>query len=97
MATLGELYDKAMSDDEAKKAFAQAIATKEGAEAFLAQQGCEATSEELAAFLKEKASGSKSGELDDRELEGAAAGGWDWWYDTITTFLFGLCDDMHED
>lgn len=81
MATLEEIYAKAMSDDAEKKAFAEALSTREGAAAYLAQHDCEATPEELVALLKGKA--GASGELSDETLEGATGGGWGDWVVSI--------------
>ena len=79
MATLEELYEKVLADDGEKQAFAQAITTKEGTAAFLAERGCDASPEELVALLKGKAPAPEGGELTDAELEGAAGGAWyDW-------------------
>ena len=72
MATLEEIYAKIVSDDTEKKALAEAFATEEGAAAFLAQRGCEASPVEFVAFMREKA--GATGELADKTLEGAAAG-----------------------
>ena len=70
MKTLQELYDEIMVSDELKAAFAEAA--KGGkAEEFLKAQGCEATAEELTAFLK----GRTSDELSDEELNNVAGGG----------------------
>ncbi len=87
MAMFGELYEKILSDDGEKKALAQALATKEGTAAFLAERGCEATPEEFVAFLKEKAPKPAGGELDDAELEGAAGGAW---YDTLGYVCYSI-------
>ena len=70
MATLEEIYAKIVSDDTEKKALAEAFATEEGAAAFLAQRGCEASPVELVALMREKA--GAAGELADEDLEGAA-------------------------
>ncbi len=80
MATLEEIYAKVLSDEGERQALAQAVATQEGAAAFLAERGCDARPEELAAFFQAKASGSAEGELGDAELESAAGGSW---FDTI--------------
>ena len=70
MKTLQELYDEVMASDELKAAFAEAA--KGGkAEEFLKARGCEATAEELTAFLK----GQSTKELSDEELDNVAGGG----------------------
>ena len=50
-----------------------AAKTPEGHTEWVKAQGCEATAEEMGAFLKEKQ--AKTGELSDDELESAAGGG----------------------
>ena len=69
MKTVQELFQEIMSSKELK---AQAVeAAKAGKlEAFLKEHGCEATMEEVAAFLKEKADSP----LSSKELENAAGG-----------------------
>ena len=71
MKTVQELYDEIMSDQGLK---AQAVeAAKAGKlEAFLKEHGCGATTEEVAAFLKEKAKEDAPLSLD--EMDNAAAG-----------------------
>ena len=71
MKTLQEMYDEIMSDKELK---AQAVeAVKDGKlEAFLKAHGCEATMEEVAVFLTEKANADAP--LSSKELENAAGG-----------------------
>ena len=69
MKTLQELYNEITASDELKAAFADAAKGGKAAE-FLKAQGCEATAEELAAFLK----GQKSGELSDEELDNVGGG-----------------------
>lgn len=76
MATLEELYDKALSGDDERAKLAKALQTPEGAAAFLAQHNCDATVEELVAFVKEQTA-PKTGELSDDDLE--AAGGVNGW------------------
>ena len=69
MKTLQELYNAIMGSDELKKAFAEAA--KDGKVAdFLKANGCEATAEEVKAFIQEKASQP----LSDEELDNAAGG-----------------------
>ena len=69
MKTLQELYKEITSGDELKKAFLEAAKNGKAVE-FLRTHGCEATEEEIAAFLKTRA----SGELSDEELDGVAGG-----------------------
>ena len=69
---LEELYTKTMSDEALKKAYMDAVREKKIAE-FLAANGCEATEEELQAFLDSKE--NKTGELADDELDSVAGGG----------------------
>ena len=71
MKTVQELFQEIMSSEELK---AQAVeAAKTGKlEAFLKDHGCEATMEEVAAFLKEKAKTDVS--LSLNELENVAGG-----------------------
>ena len=52
MKTLQELYNEIIASDELKTAFAEAAKGGKTME-FLKAQGCEATVEELAAFLKD--------------------------------------------
>ena len=69
MKTLQELYNEIIGSEELKAAFAEAAKGGKVAE-FLKAHGCEATTEELTAFLK-----SQTGELSDEELDNAAGGG----------------------
>ena len=68
---LEELYTKTMSDEALKKAYMDALSEEKLAE-FLAANGCEATEEELRAFLDSKQ--NKTGELADDELDQVAGG-----------------------
>ena len=72
MKTLETLYQEVLASDELKKGLAEAAKAPEGLEAWICAQGCEATAEEIGAFLKEKQ--AKTGELTDDELESAAGG-----------------------
>ena len=69
MKTLQQLYTKILSSDELKKAYAEAAKDGKMAE-FLKAQGCEATVEELAAFLKDQT----TGEISDEELDNVGGG-----------------------
>ena len=72
MKTLETLYQEVLASDELKKGLAEAAKTPEGLKAWICAQGCEATLEQVQAFLKEKQ--EKTGELTDDELESAAGG-----------------------
>lgn len=72
MKTLETLYQEVLASDELKNAMAQATQSPEALEAWVKAQGCDATAEQIEAFLKEKE--SKTGELSDDELESAAGG-----------------------
>lgn len=71
MATLEEVYQQVISDDEGRAAFVEA-AKGGSVQAFLAERGCEATEQEVADFLKEVS--TREGELSEAELEGVAGG-----------------------
>ena len=70
MKTLQELYKEIIASEELKTAFVEAAKAGKTVE-FLKAQGCEATTEELAVFLKKQT----SGELSDEELDNVAGGG----------------------
>ena len=72
MMGLEELYTKTMADETLKKAYVEAASENKLAE-FLKTNGCEATEEELKAFMDSKM--NKKGELDDDELDSVAGGG----------------------
>ena len=74
MATLEEIYRQAIADDGTKAALAEAAKTAEGLQAFLSERGCDASPEEVAAFLKGKATSGAEGELADEELDAVAGG-----------------------
>lgn len=69
MKTLQELYREIISSEELKAAFAEAAKDGKAAE-FLKAHGCEATTEELTAFLKTRS----NGEISDEELDSVAGG-----------------------
>ncbi len=69
--SLQELYDKVMASDELKKSFAEAAQDKGKLEAWLKENGSDATIEQLGDFLKAK---QTSGEVSDDELESVAGG-----------------------
>ena len=70
--TMQEIYDKVMASDELKKSFVEAAKDKDKLSAWLKEQGCTNTIEEVGEFLK--AQQNKSGELSDDELESVAGG-----------------------
>ena len=71
MKTIQELYSEVLKSEELKKAFSEAVQNKT-VEDFLKAQGCEASMEDVAAFLKEQQ--AKTGELTDNELDNVAGG-----------------------
>lgn len=71
MKTIQELYSEVLKSEELKKAFSEAVQNKT-VEDFLKAHGCEASMEDVAAFLKEQQ--AKSGELADNELDNVAGG-----------------------
>ena len=72
MSTLEEIYQQITGDDGQKAAFADAAQTEETLAKFLASLGCDATPEEVSAFLKAKAGAED--ELADEELDNVAGG-----------------------
>ena len=71
MKTIQELYIEVMADQELKEKFIEA-ANAGKTEEFLKEHGCEATMEELNAFLKAKA--EEDAPLSMDELDNAAGG-----------------------
>ena len=69
MKTLQQLYTEIMGSDELKKAFVEAGKSGKVMD-FLKAHGCEATAEDIKAFLKEKADQP----LSDDELDNVAGG-----------------------
>ncbi len=69
MKTLKEIYDGILASDELKREYLEA-AGNGGTMEFLREHGCEATEEELKAFLE----GERDGELSDGELDNVAGG-----------------------
>ena len=67
MKTIQELYNEVLKNE----AFSEAVQSKT-VEDFLKSQGCEASMEDVAAFLKEQQ--AKTGELADNELADVAGG-----------------------
>lgn len=75
MATLDEIYTKALADEDERKAFAKAAPDAQDLAAYLQERGCDATPEEARAFLDGKL--SRTGELAGEELASVAGGGCD--------------------
>lgn len=72
MKTIQELYDEVMASEALKAQCIEAVNAGRQ-EQFLREHGCEATPEEVTAFLKEKA--EEDAPLSVGELENAAGGG----------------------
>ena len=70
MKTLEELYKEVMASEELKKEFL--TLKPEEVEGFAKKNGCEATLDEIKAFLEEKA--KSEGELSGEELDQIAGG-----------------------
>ena len=71
MKTMQELYDEIIASRKLKAQFLEAAKAGK-TEAFLKEHGCEATMEQVAAFLKEKV--SKDEPLSVNDMENAAGG-----------------------
>ena len=71
MKTIQELYDEVMANGDLKAQFIEAVQAGKQ-EAFLKEHGCEATMEEVTAFLEAKSQEDAPLSLDD--LENAAGG-----------------------
>ena len=71
MKTIQELYNEIMGSQELKAQFIEASTTGRQAE-FLKEHDCQATAEEVLAFLKAREQGDSS--LSENELENAAGG-----------------------
>ena len=71
MKTIQELYSEVLKNEELKKDFSEAVQSKT-VEDFLKAQGCEASMEDVAAFLKEQQ--AKIGEVADNELDIVSGG-----------------------
>lgn len=70
MKTFKELFAEIVTSDELKKAYEEAV--KAGSvEAFLKEQGCEATVEDVVNFFKEQ---SAAAELSEEEMKAVAGG-----------------------
>ena len=69
MKSLQVLYKEIIANEELKKAFLEAAKAGK-TEDFIKTHGCEATTEELAAFLKDQS----RGEISDEELDNVAGG-----------------------
>ena len=82
--TLDELYEKVLADDELKQSLA-AAAEKGEISAWAAEQGVEATEDELRAYAYHAQAKSEAGtELTDEEIE-EVAGGWNPIQSVMTT------------
>ena len=71
MKTLQELYNEVIKSDELKKEFLEAGKNGKALD-FIKEHGCDATADEIKAFLEEKAKADK--ELSADELENVAGG-----------------------
>ena len=71
MKTIQELYNEVMADNELKKAFIASF-TDGTAQKLIKEHGCDASVEDVQAFLKEKAGDDKP--LSADELQDAAGG-----------------------
>lgn len=77
MKTIEQLMEEIKASSDLKKDLAEAFAKKDKAalEAFLKDNGCDATIEEAKQFIQEKrAEMQKNGELSEAELEQVAGG-----------------------
>ena len=77
MKTIEQLFEEIKTSDALKKDLATVLAKKDKAalEAFLKDNGCEASIEEAKQFLQEKSAEiQKNGELSEAELEQVAGG-----------------------
>lgn len=93
MKTLEALYQEVLASDELKKALAEAAKTPDGLTQWVRAQDCDATAEEIEAFLKEKQ--EKASELSDDELA-TAAGGCNTYeaIDTVISLGFGCIGSL---
>ena len=82
MKTLQELFQEVSANDELKKAFIEA-GNNDKLNDFLKEHGCDATKEEVVAFLTEKANEDKP--LSVEQLEQAAGGGT--WTDLVNAII----------
>lgn len=71
MATLKELYDKALADEDERQTLAQAASDPQALAAFFEQRGCKATLEEIRAFMK---GATPANELSLDDLSAVTAG-----------------------
>lgn len=71
MKDIATLYNEVLGNDELKTAFATAVQEKK-LDAFLKNNGCEASADDVKKFLEEQQ--AKEGEISDAEL-GSASGG----------------------
>lgn len=73
MATLEEVYQKALSDEGEREAFAKVANDEQALAEFLAARGCDATPQEARAFVQAQL--SRTGELASEELADVSGGG----------------------
>ena len=73
MKSLQELYDEILASDELKQEFGEAVKSEETIAQFLKNHDCDASLEDLSAFLKEQL--SKTQELDEQAMDQVAGGG----------------------
>ena len=86
MKTLEELYNEVISSDERKQEFLEAFKAKGSTEEVLQKYDCDASLEELKAFLLEKT----KQEMSDEEMENVAGGKPLWADVTVSvTTVFG--------
>ena len=70
MKTMEEMYQEVMASAELQAEFAEAAKTEESAAAWLKKNDCNASLEEVTAFLRDKT----EGEMSDDEVEAVAGG-----------------------
>ena len=94
MKTIQELYSEVLKSEELKKAFFEAVQGKT-VEDFLKKNGCEASIEDVAAFLKEQQ--TKTGELSDGDLTDVAGGRLEaqTWQNDLLAGISALSDTMN--
>ncbi len=73
MATLEEVHQKVLADEDEREAFAKTACDEVALSEFLSQRGCDVTPQEARAFVGAKL--SCTGELAGEELAGVSGGG----------------------
>lgn len=89
MKTIDQLFEEIKTSDDLRKDLAAVLAKKDrtALEAFLKDNGCDASIEDTKQYLKEKSAElQKNGELSEAELE-QVAGGTDLVMTVVTTVL----------